>query len=351
MRELRLEQQNNTVESEEQKRSKFNHFWNDPDYKINIEGKNLSMKECYDKVIEQSQQIFEKTRVIALEQIPKGKYILYINSTIEGVARNKNIKYIDNERLEKMYKSETGSSEINPENFQERNMRYCLGLAEEDTDRFKTINLFKEEIPTNLSNCVGIVFSGSEADITDEAHIERIDMTKKARTLVTYSKKLKIPKLGICFGGQLIANEAGAKIQWILDQEGNKNRITGVNEISEKETAEYSTLPIEFPSSVFYVAKNHGQRIERGTIPADGEILAESKNGEVEMIYFSDTNTICTQFHPEVNPIRLDIAESMADSKKDNSEFFIKNPEEIRATLFPSFLKIVGNYSRENLNR
>lgn len=343
----RLEEVQNILESNENQ-ADLNHFWNNPDYKILIENQELSLQECYDKIVERSENIFKETRKVALEQIPEGKYILYINSTIEGVIRNKNIKYIDKERLEKMYQSETGNPEIDPENFQERNISYCLGLTKEDK-RLKAINLFKEEIPTDLSDCVGIVFSGSEADITDEVHIERIEMTNKAKTLVQNSKKLNIPKLGICFGAQLLANEEGANIEWILDKEGNKVKITGMNEILKKDVHKSSYLPIEFNSSVFYVAKNHSQRIKKESLPSDAEVVAESGNGEVEIVYFPHTNIICTQFHPEVNAIRLNISESINNPQKDTSDFFIKNIEDIRSEIFPGFLKIVGNYAKNSI--
>lgn len=346
MHELKPEIHNNIVEIEKNKKTILNKDWNDPDFFVEVEGKKLTIRECYDIAIQRSNKIFEETRKVALEQIPQGKYILYVNSTLGGLSRDKDIKYIDKERLECMYMAETGNSLIDPDNFQKNNMLRCLGLKEED-NRFIAINAFKDEIPKDLSDCAGIVFSGSEADITDEAHIERVEMTDRARGLVKQSDKLQIPKLGICFGGQLLASEAGAKIEWILNEKGEKTRTTGLNIISEANTDRKNMLPFEFSKTSYYVAQNHGQEIIEGTIPVGGEIIAKSKDGKPELIYFSDTNTICTQFHPEVNTIRLDIAEDIINNKEDRIKLFTENPDEMREILFPNYLKMAGSYIKD----
>lgn len=343
MRKIALQENIETKES----KILCNNLWNDSRYKINIAGKSFSLKDCYDMTIEHSKKIFTNTRKVALKQIPKNKYILYINSTVEGVAKNKDLKYIDKERIEKMYESETGNPKIDPDNFQERNIRYCLGLGEEEKDKLKNINPFKEKIPEDLSDCIGIIFSGSEAYVTDEQDVDRIKMINKEIMLIEKSNKLKIPKLGICFGGQLIANQAGAKIKWITDKNGNKNRITGMNEILKKNRKYYKLLSIDLPEGNFYVAENHGQKIEKENIPTNEKVIAENLDGEVEMVYIEETKTICTQFHPEAGPIRLDIALSLPPNPRDNIDLFTKDMLEIREKLFIGFLKIAGAYAKK----
>jgi len=333
------------LEIAEAKEAHLNRFWNDENFKIELDGQKLTLAECYDRAIIEADKIFAETKKVNQEQIPAGKYVLYINSTIEGLVGNKDIKYIDKDRLSKMYRAETGSGEISFDGFQDKNMGRCLGFEQGDA-RFKAVNAFTEKMPEDLTNCVGIVFSGSETDITDETHLERIKMTERARDLIKNSEDLKIPKLGICFGGQLLASEAGAKINWIFDKEGHKSRITGMNEISQTDMSKDSSLHLDFPKKDFYVAKNHGQKIDRDSIPSNGEILAEGADGSVEMVYFKDSNTLCTQFHPELDVTRLDIAESISNSKKEPTELFKKNPDEIRAVLFPNFLKMAGEYVR-----
>ncbi|MBP7006466.1 MAG: gamma-glutamyl-gamma-aminobutyrate hydrolase family protein [Candidatus Pacebacteria bacterium] len=343
MEELHIQRKNNNLETE--KKVTLNKDWNDKNFLVNIEGKKLTIRECYDKAIKRSNEIFESTRKVALEEIPNGKYILYINSTIEGLVRSGDIEHIDEKRLEYMYLAETGSTKIDPDNFPKNNILRCLGLKEED-NRLVAINAFKDEIPKDLSNCVGIVFSGSETDITDETHLERIEMTNKARILVKKSDELLIPKLGICFGGQLLASEAGAKIQWILNEKGEKIRKTGLNIISETKVDRKTILPFEFNKTSYYVAQNHGQEIIEGTIPYGGEIIAKSIDGKPELIYFVESNTICTQFHPEVSTIRLDIAEDIINHKEDRIKLFTENPDEMKEVLFPNYLKMAGSYIR-----
>lgn len=324
-----------------------NLHWNDPTYTIPYEGADRTLRECYDKVIESENALFESIKHITNAEVLPGTYILYVNATERGIVGNPSIANIQADRLQKMYEAETGNPTIDPTHFQEKNMRRCLGFEESEQDRFKIVNAFTEEMPTDLTGCVGIVFSGSEADITDEVHIQRVHMTEKARTLVRHAEQYNIPRLGICFGGQLLAHEKGAEIQWVLDTEGNKVQVFGVDKVSQTNTEADNPLLIDFPKEPFYVAENHGQRIERSSLPTSAEVLAENETGGVEIVYFKDTNTVCTQFHPEITIARLDIAQSLNGTVNNPKELFEHDLRKIKSALFPNFIKMAGRYARK----
>lgn len=334
-----------TPEMKHNRQEEINAIWNDATYKIPLEGKELTLRECYDKAIESEQILFESIKKITDIEVPPGTYILYVNATKHGIAGNPDIASIQTDRLEKMYEAETGSSHINPEHFQEKNMRRCLGFEESEQERFKVVHAFTEDMPTDLTGCVGIVFSGSEADITDEVHIERVHMTERARGLVRHAEQYNIPRLGICFGGQLLANEKGAQIKWVLDAQANKVQVFGIDKVSQTNTE--NPLLIDFPEDSFSVAENHGQHIDKNSLPKEATVLAENEAGGVEIVYFKDTNTVCTQFHPEISITRLDIAESLKGDTNNPKALFQHNLTKIKGAVFPNFIKMAGRYARK----
>ncbi len=315
------------IESEEAKRARMNMLWRDESKKFNVSGQELSLKDCYAKSIYESHQTFEQTREVARENILEGKYILYVNSTASSIASNENIKYIDKDRLEMFYEAETGSGEIDPDNFQANNMRHCLGIEKGDP-RFRSVNLTTEEIPEDLSNCVGIVFSGSEVNVKGEDIQERIEILKKAEKIANKAIEQGIISFGICFGGQLLAKQAGAEIDWI-EKNGERKSVTGIN-------------PVILENSFLFSAENHKQEIKKNTLPDGAQVIAYSVNGGIEIIRFPDKGIFSVQFHPEVDPTRLDLMASMKDTDQYRGEFFSKDLNKVRSIVFPDFLNAVG---------
>lgn len=356
--EKRVYTKKESKEEKEKKKKRFNKFWRNKDYKIEVNGEMLTLKQCYDREIERKDAIFEATKKIMEKQIPKGKFILYVNSTLKGVAGHDNIKYIDRDRLKKMYRSETGRSKIDPKNFQKNNMCRRLGFERED-ERFKVVNSFKEGMKFDLSNCVGIVLSGSEADVTDETILERMRIKENASEILKSSNsenlKRPIPKAAICFAAQLAANLAGAEIRWILDKNGNRVRVQGMKEIYTKYKKDAEALHpllqefLKFKKTTFCVAKNNGQKIDKNTLPEGVEILAENEDGDIEMFYSWLTNTLGTQFHPEADATRLDIGESVNNVEEPPNEIFTQDLDEIGEIFFSIFLNMAGEHARETM--
>ena len=341
---------NNPKVLENQEKAKLiNKYWDDSNFKIQIGGESLTLRECYERQIAYSDKVFESTKKLSAEIIPEGKYILFINSAQGGTADHPEIGLVAKERIEMMYRMETGSDEINEESkakFQENNMRRCLGLEPRD-QRLRAINAYNEEIPKDLSNCVGVVFSGSKADVLDEEDGENIAMRESVREFMlhTHEKEIDVPKFGICFGGQLSAEVyADAKIGYVKDMQGEKTRTQGVNEIYKTRTGKYFSFWDELPHTI-YVPQDHGQEIERKTVESmHAEVLAENTNGGVEVLYLKEAEALCTQFHPEAGSIRMDISESLYGNKIPPNVLFENDTDKVREVFFTLFIKTIGRY-------
>ncbi len=324
----------NNIELEEQKRAELNKFWRDPNYFLEIDGEKLTLKECYLRALARSKEVFQKTKE-SFEQIPKDKFILYVNQTEKGMMQNESIKYIDKDRLELINEAETGSK--NPEeNFNIANIKYCLGV--ENTDpRFKVFNSYNDDLNNlDLSNCIGVVFSGGEAFIKDEVNPKRIEMISKSTEIAKEIQRKSIPTLGICFGAQLLASIDGAKVDWVSEEKKEQQGITGVYQI---ESIDENKLP-----NKLYIAENHAQEIilENG----NPNILARNKDQGLE-VFMLNENTLCTQGHPEVGSNRLDLGLDL-NKKDDNKEIiFSNNLEKTREYFFIEFLKNAGKYNKE----
>lgn len=317
-----------------------NKYWRDENYKIDYQREKLALKEIYDREVEYAKKHFESAKEIA-DKIPKGKFILFVNSAREGTTHYKGIETIDKDRLEKMNEVETGHKYTNPDDFQASNMRYCLGFKK-DSNNFKEFKSY-EDTPEDLdlNNCVGIVYSGSEINVLNEEIEERKNATIKIRGIIKRSKELEIPQLGICFGGQLLSNEAGANIQLVKNTQGVPTRIIGIKEMIFTKKAKDD--PIVNILEKTFVAQNHGQEINKESVEkVGGVVLAVSEAGAPEIVRFSDKIYVL-QFHPEVGSVRVDVATSIGKNPSDPKETF-KNPiSKIKEVIMTGFMNIVIN--------
>lgn len=326
----------NTQTEAEKKAEIQNKFWRDQETRAEIKGEMLTLKECHERATAEAREIFQGTHELMEAEIPAGKYILYINSTISGVLSRPEIKYIDQDRLEKVREMDTGEK-LPTEEFQADNIRYCLGINKGDP-RFKFLNAFQDDLPEDLSDCAGIVFSGSEANLKDETIPAHLAMIKKVEDLVRRSTTLPvpIPKLGICFGAQLLAHEEGATIDWVK-KNNEKEEIVGIREMKITEEGRQSPI-LEGLAGTLPVAERHQQEISRQELPGDVNVLAESEDGAVEIIYFPQSDSLGTQGHIEVGPGRMAIISS------DPLTVFKTDIFEGRKRLFRAFLKNIGTY-------
>ncbi|MEK7588693.1 MAG: hypothetical protein AAB438_02640 [Patescibacteria group bacterium] len=340
---------NSTIEVEEAKKAKINKFWRDPNFKIEIDGEALTLKENATRAVIQAKEIFEKTKEVANEEVPEGKFILYVNATYKGLMGSGDIKYVDKDRLMYVNEEDTGYKELEDgENFLDANMRYCLGFEKGDS-RFKVFHGFDpDEVAPDLTDCVGVVFSGSEANVLEESIPARIEMTDKIRNLIKKSKVENIPKLGLCFGGQLLSNEEGLEIGWVKDKKGEE-RVAGMQTIKLTNLGKSDQLSKDFPEDI-QIAQNHGQEI-RFTNDSKGTVLATFlPTGAAEIINFENSNTIVFQGHIEVGKNKLSMGTSITEEDKypeNIARIYQENPVKMREAVFPIFLKSVGEYIKK----
>ncbi len=336
----------------EELKEKANKIWRDSNFKVTIEEEVFTLKELYDREIEISKKIHEKTKKVTKEQIPMGKYILYVNLVETGTMGSEKIEYIDQDRLKKVYEAETGSGVIDKENFQSKNMSYCLGFDAGD-DRFRTMEAFTEEVSSNFNeNCVGIVFSGSEVDMKDDKNKEHQKAIKKVVALANQATSLGIPMLGICFGGQMLASTMKAEIDWVMDPENpeERKRVVGLNYVN-KTNAE-NTLLVDLPPK-FPGAENHGQEIIEKTLPKNAVILAKSETGTPEIVLCKEDGKffiLCLQFHAEVGPTRLEMVQSgFGVDIAPIEKIFSYEANLAREKIFPIFLTKCGEASKKKI--
>ena len=311
----------NSIEQQLNKKERMNEFWENPNFKIEINGELLTLKECYEKVIKESREIFEKTKLILNESVPKDKFILYVNQTEKGMLQRIDPSLINKERLEKMREAETGKKD--------------------NDSRFKVFNSYNEqESFPDLNNCVGIIFSGGEAYINGEEDQRRKNMLDRSRKII--QNLGHIPKLGICLGAQLLAHENGMEIDWVKNQNKINERIVGMDKIIKNKDIKNSFLK-NF-DEITYIAENHGQEIKNSNIK-NAKIIGQNERGDIEIIEFNN-NTICIQGHPEVGSIRMDIGMILNEIYKNPNYIFQNNLEKTRELIFTNFIYKIKEFQK-----
>jgi GMP synthase-like glutamine amidotransferase len=249
--------------------------------------------------------------------------------------------HINKERCEMMLESETGSKTTSKDDFQKANMQYCLGFEKEDGG-FKEFIPFRDNIENiDFSKCAGVVLSGSEMNVLDDTDESHMKATLKVRSVVREAKEKGVPIMGICFGGQLLANENGAEIEWVKGENGKHTRMQGIQYI--KKTAKMLDRTELFPEleALDTVVESHGQQINSASIFNKGEILAENPiNHAPEIVLFGDKE-ICLQFHPEVGSLRVEIVRTVTEEKYVPENTLNTDLLSTRKIFFHSFLKLV----------
>ena len=333
--------------SVEEQVAQANETWNNPNFKVFVksEGRELTLQECYDLEIKLSQEIFAEVSQVANVEIPPEKYILFVDMANPGSMSNPKIKLIDTKRLSKVYEAETGDGDIN-QDFTSANMRHCFGFKAGDP-RFVTVKPFIQDMPTNLEDCVGIILSGSETNITDEVIPERIAMTDKVVKFISYAKELGIPMFGICFGSQLLNSVFRAKVDWIRDVENNDfTEETGLVLLKKTELGSRAGSPLEQLPNEFYVHANHKQEVLRDSMPDNLEVLASSDTSQVQIVKLKDSDVVwAIQNHIECGDTRADVIDDMYGIAKNDPMLFQGESSKARRVLCPHFLRTAGKFA------
>lgn len=144
-----------------------------------------------------------------------------------------------------------------------------------------------------------LIIMGGTMSVNDEANYPWLKVEK--RWICRYLALAK-PAIGVCLGGQLIANALGAAVSRNPQQELGWTTVYKVPEVSY----DYFYLPEQFQ-----VMQWHSETFE---IPKGAVLLAENEVCRNQM-YQIGTNVLGFQFHPEITPKVL--------------EMFLENDEEV----------------------
>ncbi len=128
----------------------------------------------------------------------------------------------------------------------------------------------------------GIIFSGSPHSV-----YKRESPSPDNRI---YS--LGIPILGICYGLQLIVQDHGGEIAPLEREEYGRTKI--FYRMNGRESPLFKGIPDGFSSWM-----SHGDSIKK--VPPGFEILADSENKLVSVLFNGEKNIYGVQFHPEVS--------------------------------------------------
>lgn len=140
------------------------------------------------------------------------------------------------------------------------------------------------DIEEKLPSAEKIILSGGPSSVSKEKPDSSLSVVSEK----ILSGEIKVPVLGICYGHQMLAYAAGAKV------EKGASAEYGVSEITvEKEDLLFKGIPKRFRAWV-----SHFDQVKM--LPEDFERLASSETCEIEAMGHLKMHIYGVQFHPEV---------------------------------------------------
>jgi GMP synthase (glutamine-hydrolysing) len=164
-----------------------------------------------------------------------------------------------------------------------------------------------QKVPANLQGYSGLIVLGGAMGVYDEADYPWL---VEAKALLRIAAQEQVPTLGVCLGGQLLADATGGRV------ERSDNAEIGVCSISLLEDAQEDEL-LSKVSNVgipVLVPQYHQDAIVE--LPEDAILLASSDDCRVQAFRIG-ANVWGVQFHPETDKeIMADWLNSLDPARK-----------------------------------
>lgn len=150
--------------------------------------------------------------------------------------------------------------------------------------RVRELNTYSEILPYNkfpydATDVKGVILSGSPFSVYDDAAFKTdVDLLRK-----------KYPVLGICYGAQLMAHNAGGTVEPAGTREYGRANLSYRNP---------NCRMMKGISENSQIWMSHGDSIT--VIPEDFEVIASTKDVPIAAYHIKGEDTFGVQFHPEV---------------------------------------------------
>lgn len=334
-----------------------NKNWADGTVHLNEENKDITYKEAYEREVEISQSRHERMRGVLSECLPEGKHLVLIDLTDEGVAGRVNMAYIKEDRKKLAMKAQTGREAVDWKEYQSATIKYALGV-EWYENTLKTYRAFEagrftNGFPKDLTDCAGVIFSGSEANIHEEENKEYAKMSEEVIKFIRLVRSRGIPMFGLCFGSQALNHSFGSKVDWI-DNDNHDSGEVGAVKLSLTPEGKQSEIFKEFTEEQkdnLYINASHAQHVKKESIPEELVVLASSDTSEVHITGLkSDHSILSIQGHPETTDAWVDMA---SDTGQNPGKFHDPNLFQgltlpLSEALFKKFLYMVKDTAEKN---
>lgn len=230
------------------------------------------------------------------------EYILVIDNVEAGPARSEGWAVVDTDVRDLVWQSQTGQV-FSPENqgdYYANTLRYRLGATPHDA-RVQVWRSRGDEPLPDLTECVGIVGSGSELNVhDDDANPDHVRAKVRVAELFGEVFKRQVPVLGICFSSQMALHLLSPEtdvVRYMQNTAGERSGEDGLVSLTRTAEGQADVVLGKFPNE-FKLVASHVQEVDPQKLPPGSVLLASSKDCSVQIVRMQE-HMVFVQSHPE----------------------------------------------------